>query len=61
VNNFVRKNKKMADNHSKEVRNDNVRMFNCRIIEQARKKRTEMIEEYGDIAEATMKTLYEGF
>ncbi len=51
----------MADNHSKEVRNDNVRMFNCRIIEQARKKRNEMIEEYGDIAEATMKTLYEGF
>lgn len=51
----------MADNHSKEVRNYNVRMFNCRIIEQARKKRTEMIEEYGDIAEATMKTLYEGF
>lgn len=49
----------MADNHSKEVRSDNVRMFNCRIIGQTRKKRIEMLEEYGDIAEATMKTLDE--
>lgn len=35
-------------------------MFNCRTIEQARKKRDEIIEEYGDIAEAAMKTLDEG-
>lgn len=35
-------------------------MFNCRTIEQARKKRDEIIEEYGEIAEAAMKTLDEG-
>ena len=35
-------------------------MFNCRTIEQVHKKRDEIIEEYGDIAEAAMKTLDEG-
>ena len=36
-------------------------MFSCRTIEQARKKRDEIIAEYGDIAETAMKTLDEGF
>lgn len=36
-------------------------MFNCRTIEQARKKRDEIIEEYRDVAESAMKTLDEGF
>ena len=36
-------------------------MFNCRTIEQAHKKRDEIIEEYGDIAESAMKALDEGF
>ena len=32
-------------------------MFNCRTIEQARKKRDEIIEEYGDIAENAMTVM----
>ena len=36
-------------------------MFNCRRIEDARKKRDEIIDEYSDVAESAMKILDEGF
>lgn len=36
-------------------------MFQCRIIEDARKKKAEIISTYGDVAEAAMRCLDEGF
>ena len=36
-------------------------MFNSRRIEDARKKRDEIIDEYSDVAESAMKILDEGF
>ena len=36
-------------------------MFNCQTIEEARRKRDEIIEDYGDIAEKAMSCLDDGF
>ena len=36
-------------------------MFNCETIEEARRKRDEIIEDYSDIAENAMNALEEGF
>ena len=36
-------------------------MFNCDTIEEARRKRDEIIEDYGDVAENAMNALEEGF
>ena len=36
-------------------------MYNCRTIEQARKKRDEIINDYSDVAEKAMECLDNGF
>lgn len=36
-------------------------MYNCQTIEAARKKRDEIVDEYGDVAESAMQCLDEGF
>lgn len=36
-------------------------MFRCKTVEEARRVRDEIINEYGDIAESAMRTLDEGF
>ena len=36
-------------------------MFNCETIEEARRKRDEIIEDYSDVAENAMNALEEGF
>lgn len=36
-------------------------MFNCKTIEEARKRRDSILADYGDVAESAMKCLEEGF
>lgn len=36
-------------------------MYNCDTIEQSRRKRDQIIDDYSDVAESAMKTLDEGF
>ena len=43
------------------LRSELNQMFNCETIEDARRKRDEIIADYQDIAEASMKCLDEGF
>ena len=52
---------KVPKKYQAGIRAELSEMFNCRRIEDARKKRDEIIEEYSDVAESAMKILDEGF
>lgn len=52
---------KVPKKYQAGIRAELSEMFNCRRIEDARKKRDEIIDEYSDVAESAMKILDEGF
>ena len=57
--------KNIADKAPKKyqagIRAELQEMFNCNTVEEARKKRDSIIQDYQDVAEAAMKCLDEGF
>ena len=52
---------KVPKKYQAGIRAELSEMFNSRRIEDARKKRDEIIDEYSDVAESAMKILDEGF
>ena len=43
------------------IRSELQEMFNCKTVEEARRKRDEIIDSYGDVAESAMSCLDDGF
>ena len=52
---------KVPKKYQTGIRSELQEMFNCKTIAEARKKRNEIINSYGDVAEAAMKCLDDGF
>ena len=52
---------KVPKKYQADIHNRLLRMYNCSTIEEARKVRDEIIEEYHDVAEKAMECLDDGF